>query len=145
MMGALDELSWPVLGFRGPYFMLYREPAALTTQYLRYVTSGQFQANSLVDVRGRVYRIASAKPKGVSILQRLVDPLYGQRVQVEVQLEPTGAIWPLDKVRRAIKREFKEWDGWQSREDYDEIAKGMDDAKTTEDLIVFLRQTLDKR
>lgn len=99
-----ENLSYPVIAFSGDYFEIRRSSQELTTNCLGAIRAGHFDRMTVVDRRGKAYRVAKVIVPRIGLVRNLLNPLVGQVIRVQVELEETAKPWDVEKVRAAVRR-----------------------------------------
>jgi len=119
---VVDDVLFPALG-RLANGVLDVLPTAnhLTLNTANGLRNGFYTGYELVDSRGRWFRVVSArKVHGVGPFGGY-NPLLGQKIRVELEIEDEGREATLEEVKRLILDEFASGSSWRSRGDFDSL------------------------
>src|SRR5690606_34389415 len=116
-MASPYDLTYPVLSLRGATVVGYPDVTALTTAFTSEVRSGYFTGLQLLDSAGRQFLVVSASLPHLTILQRLLEPLWTPRVRVDLDLQPAIKQRSFEELHAAVLRYLRRDPVWQSRDD----------------------------
>jgi hypothetical protein len=112
---------------------------ALTTCTSAALSNGWFAKMRVVDSDGATFRVHSPKVLGG------VGPLWGFRllrgrlVRVAVEVERLPGVATLAEVKKLVRKSFRDWHGWESGGNLDELEQQLEAAPTTEAVFEFVR------
>src|SRR5690606_14591101 len=126
-----EQLAVPILCIRGDTIFTCRTINELTTTTASALRGGLFTGLRLIDSNGLEATIDSVKKLGG------VGPFWGfniflnQRIRVALEIEMTGQTLTTEQVRQIVMRDFRNWHGWASREDFGQLKDAVKNALTT--------------
>lgn len=130
-----NDLHYPVLCFTKYGVSTKKTDAELTTTFQASLDKGWFRNAEIVDSTAAKYRVADAKKVSG------VGPFWGyslffsRRIRVELLIEKVADEVPTDEVRQRILKDFRNWHGWESRGDFEELRAAVEKAPTVAEVI----------
>lgn len=130
-----SEPIFPVLCFYKGTMFTSASLDSLTKSTSAALRGGLFVGLEIVDADGREFIV-----KGATKLHG-IGPFWGfnvflnQAIRVQLDLEVTGKTLSVDEVRALVRRDFRDWHGWQSRDDFGELAKRLQNAKAVSEIM----------
>jgi hypothetical protein len=130
-----SDLRYPVLCFTKYGIATKKTDAELTTSFQASLKKGWFRNAEIIDSNGVNYRVADAKKSGG------VGPFFGyslffsRRIKVDLAIEKMADAVPVADVRQRILKDFRDWHGWESRGDFDELKAAVEKASTVGEII----------
>ena len=128
-----DELRYPALSFlANGALTVVASSEQLTRNTRRGLKKGYYNGLRLVDMSGRWFGIRSArKLHGLSGYSLLLN----QWIRVDLDVEDIHQQANVEEVRQMVLKDFEAWDGWESRGDFDELVRGVREARTIPELL----------
>jgi len=129
------DLQYPVLCFTKYGIATKKTDVELITTFQASLDKGWFRNAEIIDSGGTKYRVLDAKKIGG------VGPFWGyslffsRRISVELLLDEIVDETPISDVRKRILKDFRDWHGWESRGDFDELKAAVEKASTVAEII----------
>lgn len=130
-----EQLAAPILCIRNNTMFTCRSIEDLTTTTSAALRGGLFDGLRVVDSNGVEAVVRSAQKLGGVGLFWGFNVFLNQRIRVALQLEATGKALTVDEVRRIVLRDFRAWHGWESREDFDELKRAVQNASSVAEIL----------
>lgn len=130
-----ENLIYPVLCIRKGTLFTCRSFTDLTTTSASALRGGLFDRLLVIDSNGAEAIVRSAANLGGVGLFWGFNVFLNQRIRVELNLEPTGKTLTTDRVRQIVLRDFRNWHGWESREDFDQLKESVKNASTVGEIL----------
>ncbi len=135
---AVSDLAFPVLAFTKYGLLIKRSAEELGTEFKAALDDGIFVDLLMVDASGKTFLIVGSKSlRGAGPLWGY-SLLYGRRLRVELALELAERQWTLEEVRSRVLKDFRDWHGWESRDDFDELQAAVSGAESIGELAKVL-------
>lgn len=130
-----NDLTFPVVCiYRGTIFTSSAVDA-LTRTTTAALRGGLFNGLRIVDSAGKEYTVKNARKL------HGIGPLWGfniflnRTVRVDIEIDDNVKTLNVDEVRRLVLRDFRNWHGWESRGDFDELKAAVEMASTVAEII----------
>lgn len=135
---TVSDLQYPVVCFWHHLFRIEKTPETLTTTTKAGIKNRMFDNVLVVGSNGHAIRIKSArKLHGVGSFWGY-NLFLNQRVKVDLFFDGSPFTVTVDDVRKRVLSSFKQWHGWQTRDDFDELKVAIEKASTVADIINLL-------
>jgi hypothetical protein len=136
---APGAIEFPCLCSSQSLVLVFDSLEALTTCTSAAISNGWFAKMRVVDSVGAKFRVHS--PKVLSG----VGPLWGFRllrgrlVRVAVEIERQPGLATLDEVKKLVRQSFRDWHGWESGGNLEELEQQLEAASTLQAVFDFVR------
>ena len=99
---------------------------------------GYFSDLRIIDSQGKEFLVKRAKK--IHRISRFWEVImfFNPRIQVNLDIEETGKTVTTEEVRRLVLNDFREWHGWESRGDFDELKTSVENAHTIAEIIQLI-------
>jgi len=132
-------MSFPVICFYGDLLRIRETYDELTRTTTAGLKNGYFRNLLIVDSEGQSIKMADAhKLHGVG-------PFFGynmflnQRIRVALDMSGRPFTSSLTEVKKMVLNSFRCWNGWSSRDDFDELKGSVENARSIPEIIQRLR------
>lgn len=136
---SLDALEFPVLCFNQGLLVAFETMDELTQANKRALKNGWFDGllvigSNLIAIRMRgarkLHGIGRMRGYNVFLEQRI-------RVALEPGQPPTEMV--LADVKKLVRESFRQWHGWSSRGDFEELQSAVEQAQSADEIIHLLK------
>lgn len=132
------HLAFPVINFSKYGLLIKRTAEELQVESKAAFANGIFDDLLIIDASGRTFVVADAKILGGAGRLWGYSLLYSRRLRIDLALEPAEKQWTLDEIRNRVLEDFRDWHGWESRDDFDELQDGVSHARSIRELAEIL-------
>ncbi len=130
-----EQLAFPVLGIFKDTTASYRTFDSLTVTTSAALRGGFFNGLRIIDSNGVEAVVRSATRLGGVGLFWGFNVFLNQRIRVALELESTGKTLITGQVRQIVLRDFRNWHGWESREDFDQLKDAVQKASSVGEIL----------
>jgi len=130
-----SDLTFPVICIYKGTIFTSSTLDALTQTTTAAINGGLFDGLQIVDSSGKIYTVKSVKKL------HGIGPFCGfniflnRTVRVKIEFEDGHETLGVDDVRRIVIGDFQRWQGWQTREDFDQLKTSVEKASTVAEII----------
>ena len=125
---TVSDLQYPVVCFWRHLFRIEKTSETLTTTTKAGIKNRMFDNVLVVGSNGHAIRVKSArKMHGVGPF-RGYNIFLNQRIRVALEIDGEPFELTVDEVRKRILDSFKQWHGWQTRDDFDDLKASIENA-----------------
>ncbi len=130
-----SDITFPVLCKHKNTIFSVRTCDALTNTTTAAIRGGLFECLYIIDSSGRTFTVTNA-----TVLHG-IGPVWGfnvffnRKVKVKLEMQENFEKLGVDDVRRLVLRDFRNWHGWQSREDFAALKKNVSNASSVSEII----------
>ena len=135
---SVTDLTFPVLAFSKYGLLIKRHAEELETEFKAAFDDGIFADLLIVDASGKTLRVVDARSHGGAGRLWGYSLVYSRRLKIELDLESTEKQWTLEEVRTRVLEDFRDWHGWESRDDFNELRNGVSRAQSIRELAGIL-------
>lgn len=133
-----NDLQYPVILFARDGFEIKRTAEQLTVTFQPLLTDGWFKNLKIVDSNGSKSMVVSVKGLGGVGLFWGYSLFFSRRVRIQLELEPIAASDTLSEVRHLVLKDFKDWQGWESRVDFDDLKAAVEKATSVAEILKLM-------
>ena len=127
---GVTDLTFPVLAFSKYGLLVNSSAEMLGTEFKTTFEAGVFVDLLMVDSSGRTFRVVDTKVLGGAGALWGYSLFYPRRLRIELVLELAKDQLTLEEVRSRVLKEFRDWHGWETRDDFDELREGVTRAES---------------
>jgi len=129
------SLQFPCLCIHKGTMFTVASHESLVTTTAAALRGGLFEKLKIIDSTGREFLVKTArKLHGVGPF-RGFNIFLDQRIRVALEIEYGGRTCTTEEVRQIVFRDFKRWDGWASREDFDQLKHSIERATSSAEIL----------
>ncbi|OHB59002.1 MAG: hypothetical protein A2Y12_19720 [Planctomycetes bacterium GWF2_42_9] len=134
-----SELKFPVIAITSQSSVeADKNVNNLTTTTSLALRKGFFKGLKIIDSQGKEFIVTDVKKiRRLSKLWQILW-LFNPLIQVSIDLKETGRTYNVEEVRRLVLFDFEDWDGWQSRDDFDQLKSAVENAKSVNEIISLI-------
>ncbi len=132
---TVSDLQFPVVCFWRHLFRIETTAETFTTTTKAGIKNRMFDNVLVIGSNGQAVRVKSARKL------HGVGPFWGyniflnQRIKVELTFDGEPFQMSVDDVRKRVLASFKQWHGWQTRDDFAELKAAVEKASTVAEII----------
>ncbi len=132
---TVSDLQFPVLCFWRHLFRIEKTAEAFTTTTKAGLKNRMFDNVLVIGSNSQAVRVKSARKL------HGVGPFWGyniflnQRIKVELIFDGEPFQISVEDVRKRVLASFKQWHGWQTRDDFDNLKAAVEKASTVAEII----------
>lgn len=135
-----EALRFPVLCIHKGTIFTVRSLDELTRTTAAAFRGGLFTRLRLIDSGGVEVVVSSArKLHGIGRFFGY-NIFLNQRIRIALDIEPTGTTLLADDVRSLVLKDFRNWHGWESRDDFEKLKGAVKIAASVEDILRIVTQ-----
>jgi hypothetical protein len=135
-----EQLAFPALAIFKDTTVSYRTLESLTTTTAAALRGGFFNGLRIIDSNGVEAVVRSATKLGGVGLFWGFNVFLNQRIRVALILESPTETLTTDQVRQIVLRDFRNWHGWESREDFDQLKDAVKNASTVGEILQLVSE-----
>lgn len=132
---TMAAIKFPVICINRNMLRIRHDEESLTTTTKAGLKNGMFDNLLIIDVTGKAHRVSKAKKlHGVGAFWGY-NIFLNQKIKVQLIFEGEPYDISLDQVRELIFKDLRNWHGWSSREDFNELKQKVREASSISQLI----------
>ena len=129
------SLSFPVLCIYKKTIFTVGNEDSLTSTTSAALRGGLFKDLRIIDSQGKEVIVSSAtKLHGIGSFFGF-NIFLNQRIRVNLDAKLTGKTLTTEDVRQLILRDFREWGGWESRGDLEQVKEAVENASSVKKIL----------